>query len=654
MKNIKGSILAKSIAWILLMINLCILAGSIAGAYAMDEWFILKSSYEQKRNDEFPAWEITMAQERFFLVVVDKKTDAELKYYDDMSLKYGIIKAATFDSIDINDPTVYIRRNFNEKLNMDEINTHYIRYDAVDYQIVYYADMEVIEEVNNNLYACFRRIITMDMADGLVWVDACLKLMFAFKRNMFAIMIISFLLIVASFTFLIAAAGHRKKKEEIVPSFLDKIPFDGLIILYIFFWVLFLLFLDENYYLTTNAGGIAVVLITILCSVVAFIFLILSLAVRIKRGGFFKHTLIYILGRKICTFILRIYRRICAFISMVYKNIGILWKAILIMFAIATVEIIVIGCSEPREPGMVLTFWIIEKIIMFSFITYAVVQMKTLQRGSEALAKGDLNRTVETKRMLPEFRKHAENLNRIGEGMAEAVEEKMKSERLKTELITNVSHDIKTPLTSIINYVDLLEKTDIQDENAKEYLDVLKRQSERLKKLIEDLMEASKASTGNLSVNMEHLEAGVVLTQIAGEYEEKLAGNDLKLVLTKPEEPVYMDADGKHLWRVIDNLMNNICKYSQPGSRVYVDLSENGTKVVLTFKNMSKYQLNISSDELMERFVRGDSSRNTEGNGLGLSIAGSLMELMQGSLALKVDGDLFKVTLELNKGYKSI
>ena len=226
------------------------------------------------------------------------------------------------------------------------------------------------------------------------------------------------------------------------------------------------------------------------------------------------------------------------------------------------------------------------------------------------------------------------------------MDESVKSERFKTELITNVSHDIKTPLTSIINYVDLLRKEELANENAEEYLEVLARQSNRLKKLIEDLMEASKASTGNLAVNLERLEAGVSMTQTVGEFEDKMQANQLELLVEKPEQPVYIMADARHLWRVIDNLMNNICKYAQPGTRVYIDLKERDGRAVITLRNTSKYPLNISAEELMERFVRGDSSRNTEGSGLGLSIARSLMELMGGTFAIFVDGDLFKVVLE--------
>ena len=247
--------------------------------------------------------------------------------------------------------------------------------------------------------------------------------------------------------------------------------------------------------------------------------------------------------------------------------------------------------------------------------------------------------------MMFDFKKHGENLNSVNVGLSKAVNEKIKSERFKTELITNVSHDIKTPLTSIINYVDLLKKEELENETLQEYIEVLDRQSNRLKKLIEDLMEASKASTGNLEVTLEKLEAGVFMVQTVGEFEEKTKELNLDLIIKKPEEPIYILADGRHFWRVIDNLMNNICKYAQPYTRVYIDLDRKEEKAGITFRNTSKFPLNISSDELMERFVRGDSSRNTEGNGLGLSIAGSLMELMHGEFELVVDGDLFKVIL---------
>ena len=249
--------------------------------------------------------------------------------------------------------------------------------------------------------------------------------------------------------------------------------------------------------------------------------------------------------------------------------------------------------------------------------------------------------------MFGDIKRHAENINRINDGIAAAVQEQMKSERFKTELITNVSHDIKTPLTSIINYVDLLEKEDIENNNAKEYIEVISRQSARLKKLIVDLIEASKASTGNTAVDFSEFEIGILLSQAMGEYSERFNNANLELVLNKPEEPITVVADSRLMWRVFDNVLNNISKYAQPHTRVYIDAVKKGKTAEIFFKNISKEQLNISGDELMERFVRGDSSRNTEGSGLGLSIAKSLAELQKGSFEIDIDGDLFKVTLTL-------
>jgi signal transduction histidine kinase len=293
-----------------------------------------------------------------------------------------------------------------------------------------------------------------------------------------------------------------------------------------------------------------------------------------------------------------------------------------------------------------LLLWFAVAAIFFWIVTLAaVMQMTKLQEGSRRIAGGDISEPIDTRGLFWEFKVHAENINKVGDGIANAVEKQMKSERFKTELITNVSHDIKTPLTSIISYVDLIEKENVENEKVQEYIEVLDRQSARLKKLIEDLMEASKASTGNLAVHFEKCDARVLLTQIVGEFEEKTAANELEMIVSNPEGEVPVLVDSRHIWRVFDNLLGNICKYAQANTRVYISLVREEKDAVITFKNISKYPLNISGDELMERFVRGDSSRNTEGSGLGLSIAQSLTALMKGTMELSVDGDLFKVTL---------
>ena len=270
-----------------------------------------------------------------------------------------------------------------------------------------------------------------------------------------------------------------------------------------------------------------------------------------------------------------------------------------------------------------------------------------LRRGSQAIAAGDLNYQVDTARMPADLRAYAEDLNNISIGLSGAVDEKMKSERFKAELITNVSHDLKTPLTSIINYVNLLKTTQQTDPKAAEYIEVLDRKSQRLKKLTEDLVEASKASTGVLSVSREKIGMSQLLDQALGEWTEKLEERKLAVVTTVPDGETWVYADGRHLWRVIDNLLSNCAKYAMEGTRIYVELTRGKGQVTLAVKNISREALNIPAERLMERFVRGEESRSTEGSGLGLSIARSLTELQGGEFRLTVDGDLFKAEVTL-------
>ena len=277
-------------------------------------------------------------------------------------------------------------------------------------------------------------------------------------------------------------------------------------------------------------------------------------------------------------------------------------------------------------------------------ILYGARSFGMLMENTRRMSRGDLNIKVDDKQMVGVFRDFAEDLNALAGVAVAAAQKQLKSERMKTELITNVSHDIKTPLTSIINYVDLLQRPHTQQEEAA-YLEVLNRQSQRLKKLIEDLMEMSKANTGNMTVEITEVNAVESVNQALGEFADKLDRAQLIPVFRHTEEAVYMRADGRLVWRVLSNLLSNAVKYAMPGTRLYVDLLETEGKVILSLKNISREELNVEADELMERFVRGDDSRNTEGSGLGLNIAKSLMELQKGQLQLLVDGDLFKVTL---------
>lgn len=471
--------------------------------------------------------------------------------------------------------------------------------------------------------------------DLYVQANTLLNFVYSMRYTALVTMFVSFIIGAAAFVFLMCAAGHRNGTDEIVTTVWDHLWLDvfavGAVLAEVFvFYVaaIFLINVDVAYL----PFILFVTAVATLCMGWLLLLFLLSFSVRVKLGKWWRHTLCY-----------QLFRKIGQFGRMIWENIGFLWKVILVMLVLAFFE--GIGVLMFFNSDIALLLWLLEKLVLYPLVLWYCVQLNQLKNGTEKIAGGEPGYQISTKRMTGIFKEQGEQINHISDGMTHAIEERMKSERFKTELITNVSHDIKTPLTSIINYVDLLEKEDLHNETAQEYLEVLERQSSRLKKLIEDLIEASKASTGNLPVHLERLEAGIFMTQTVGEFEEKTKEAGLDLVIEKPETPVYIMADSRHFWRVIDNLMNNICKYAQNGTRVYINLEVKEAQVSITFRNTSKYPLNISSDELMERFVRGDASRNTEGSGLGLSIANSLMDLMGGTFRLYVDGDLFKVVL---------
>ncbi|MBP5749238.1 MAG: HAMP domain-containing histidine kinase [Firmicutes bacterium] len=464
--------------------------------------------------------------------------------------------------------------------------------------------------------------------------------------------------------YLLWSSGHKAPDGEVKPGWGTKVPFDLLLAVGIsagaaicfmaweFFdhghWSMVEYHPDQYWEILYPFYGIGAACLAILHGV------LMSFAVRVKLGGWWKNTIVWqvllLVWRFLKWFWSAVILRIFRGISFAMKRFGqfladipLIWKGFLAVFGVCLIEFISFITIYDR--GNRLIFWFIEHLILVPVILYALIQMRKLQKGARTLAEGDLTYKIDTSRMIWDFRKHGEDLNSLAAGSAAAVEQKLKSERFKTELITNVSHDIKTPLTSIINYSDLIAKEQ-PDGKAAEYAEVLQRQSEKLKRLLEDLIEASKASTGNLDVDLETCNACTIVTQAEGEYKEKLDAAGLSLVTQIPDDPLYIMADGRRIWRVFDNLMSNVCKYSQAGTRVYLSLEKQGNDAVFTLRNTSRDALNIRPEELMERFVRGDGSRSTEGSGLGLSIARSFTELQKGTMDISIDGDLFKVILK--------
>lgn len=286
--------------------------------------------------------------------------------------------------------------------------------------------------------------------------------------------------------------------------------------------------------------------------------------------------------------------------------------------------------------------------LVLRYIFKKVNYLNEVLKGTEEIASGNLEYVIKERDQEP-LSKIACNINNMRTGYKKSLESQIKSERLKTELITNVSHDLKTPLTSIINYISLLKKEDLSEEEVKGYIGVLERKAERLKVLIEDLFEASKMSSGSVELNIEKVDVAALLKQSIAELDEKIRKSSLIFKFRCDNKNVYVNLDGKKTWRVFENLINNIIKYSQPSTRVYIDLIEDENKVLIVMKNISSYEMDFDVEEIFERFKRGDKSRNTEGSGLGLAIANSIVQLQGGKLDIEIDGDLFKAIVQFNK-----
>ncbi|MBQ3404083.1 MAG: sensor histidine kinase [Oscillospiraceae bacterium] len=469
-------------------------------------------------------------------------------------------------------------------------------------------------------------------ATASFWMEKLINMRFL----LIALAIVCFVCAVFLFAFLICSAGHKEGVEGIHLNWVDRIPFD----LYLLFMA-FALFACYALMDELRHGAEEIIIGAALLVPLALLLimsLVMSFAARAKAGEWWKNTIIFR--------VLKLIKRFLSWLLDLCKSIArampFIWKLALIWLAISIIELLCILAFGLI--GALLPLWFIEKILLTALLLTAAMNMQRLQKGGHEIAAGNLSHSIDLKHMLWDFKKHAEDLNSISGGMQRAVDERMKSEHLKTELITNVSHDIKTPITSIVNYVDLLKKENLGSEKAAEYVQVLDRQSMRLKKLTEDLVEASKASTGNIPVNIECVNCSLLLSQAIGEYEDRLNERQLELIQDS-DGPTEIWADGKLMWRVFDNLLSNVCKYALEGTRVYVSAEPREDQLIITFKNISNYPLNISSEELMERFVRGDTSRSTEGSGLGLSIAKSLTELQNGTFELIIDGDLFKAQL---------
>lgn len=450
---------------------------------------------------------------------------------------------------------------------------------------------------------------------------------------------LSLILFLVSFIFTIFYTGRKKGQKTIILNKFDYIYTEVAVmvtligILFSGFLSAIILNIIENFTYTLIGYYIALISTFYICLYPILSCAFYSLVRRIKAKTLFSHSLIY----KIYT---------------LHKNI--LYKLIfsIIIFFIVKEFSGLLLIYRPSLFGryrLTIGIYLILSCIDYCWAAYMLfricIDFYTLETETEKIAEGNLTNTIATKNFCLPIKQLGNYINKINEGLSTAIEERLKSERFKTELITNVSHDIKTPLTSIINYIDLLKKEKLDNPNAQKYLNILENKSWRLKTLIEDLVEVSKASSGTVNLNLEKLDIVQLLKQSLGEFEDHFLERELKSILTVQDEPIYLLVDGRNTFRIIENLLSNIYKYALKGTRIYIDISHDTTNVTISIKNISENKLNITTEELMERFVRGDISRNTEGSGLGLSIAKSLTTLQKGTLDIVLDGDLFKVIL---------
>ena len=483
-----------------------------------------------------------------------------------------------------------------------------------------------------------------------------LQWLFSFRAELIATAVGSFLLFVLALVFLMCVAGKSPVTGEVIPKGLNKLPLDLYLAAAVFISVFGSWVAYESLNVLFDQYVYRALIIALLCgcglgitTIDVGFFMALAAQCKVTGGYWWRNSLcgrvlklIWKYVRKALGYVGKGFRYLAKYIQEVIGMLPVIWEWIAVGGALGIVLLLIcVGSTAHWYTVFPMFLWC---LLFAAVVIYCGWCYGNIRKGIQRMNAGNLNEKIDTKWMYGSFKSIADELNKLAGVAKVAAEKQLKAERMKTELITNVSHDIKTPLTSVINYVDLLQQPHTEEEGT-QYLEVLSRQSVRLKKLVEDLMDMSKASSGNMAVSIEEVDAVETVNQALGEFADKLEAARLTPVFHTPDLQLHMKADGKLTWRVLSNLLSNVVKYALPGTRVYIDLLRLDKSVVLSVKNISREELNISAEELTERFVRGDTSRNTEGSGLGLNIAQSLMQLQGGNLELTVDGDLFKVTL---------
>lgn len=650
MEKIKNSIAAKTVAFILIVIIAAasLLSAAVVGVNAYYQWYSKTSDnvtqdiyYEvaSRANEQIISQLYMYSDEGTDVISISD--DVELLYGEDATKDFGYkIKL-------INRENEQAESTMGFKFDDEHSDTRIVNEEFINSENVLYH--QTFEHYDAEIDIYIGGIGVGSIPDELYTFEQTLENVYKYKNAAAVTAAAGIIAMMALFVFLITVVGRKTNTSKIIL----KLPIELCIAAVVIIGII--LMLISKGILDAGRGIDMLVLTAVIDAVVlaaVVLGLLIVIAIKARQHVLWRSSLCFMIF-KVLKVIMRGLKNACCFagrkIALLLNSIPLVWKSAVVVLAGIIVNFfitVLLIWNYYGGSSILWLLWILGAVLVEGFAIYIAVCFRKIREAGRCLADGVLDHKISTDGMHADLKKHAEDLNNISYGMSKAVEEKMKSEHFKTELITNVSHDIKTPLTSIINYVDLLKGEKLENEKATEYIEVLDRQSQRLKKLTEDLVEASKAATGTVALDMHPCKVSILMMQVCGEYDEKLKEKRLEVVSQFKDEDSEIMADGRSMWRIFDNVMSNICKYSQSNTRVYQLIEKKDGKLTITYKNTSEYQLNISEEELMERFVRGDSSRHTEGSGLGLSIAKNLAALQGGNLRINIDGDLFKVIME--------
>ena len=673
MEKIRSSNLAKLICYILIPILVIIAIGSVLHIVFLEEYNIkdetkyeetldFANRYLQNIVDKVNECKQATEEDNNFVKVENEQKDI---YYVENNYIYayngGIEENIDYIIIDKLTGKIYTNIKSNdyeeEKTKIQNSKEHWnyisgkIETDIEKMnteELVYSNNYRLLKQDNNSEYSKEKNIENFDVYSRFdinktnsltTYKMINLAANFGLEHKILPIVVLPLtaiaLLIIA--IYLIWSIGYNKN-EEVKLSFIDKVPYEILGFVGIWIIMIFTIIGAECINLAEYISIIGFFAAYIICYVVCAVIGISTIK-RIKARKFLQGFLLYRILRYFFRKMKNIYNTLTNK-KPETKRIFLCYVSFLVITSILGIVF-----KDMISNILIIIFWV---WTYYKIKKYVVTQEK-IRQALQDIYEGKTDIQLDENELKGTLQEMSIYIKDIADGFSNAIEQNVKAERLKAELITNVSHDIKTPLTSIINYVDLLKKENIQEEKIRNYIEILDQKSKRLKKLTEDVVEASKASSGNLKLNIEEIDFIELLNQTIGEFKDKFEEKNLKIVVQKPEENVKIKADSRYVYRIVENLFGNITKYAVEDSRVYVDIAENSKNYDITIKNISKEKLNITSEELMQRFVRGDKSRNTEGSGLGLSIAQSLTSLQGGELTIKIDGDLFKVNIRWPK-----